>query len=151
MKSIKLLIIGSFLFLILFPVEDALSQQDTTSTVADTTEFDTLHHHEKEEEEHEHDMKASDVHSHHHGYEEVQDKTLLYQEEKRKETYETMQKNRGKPDKIRNYYKETGMYAFDMVPDHWYDPANRKDLRNQSIFLLISIVALSLVLKFWKI
>lgn len=43
------------------------------------------------------------------------------------------------------------MYAFDMIPDHWYDPANKEDLKEQSIFLGIAIIFLSILLKFWRI
>jgi FtsZ-interacting cell division protein ZipA len=79
-----------------------------------------------------------------------EDKSLLYEETEKANAQRMLSPFRRK-DKRKDYYERTGMYAFDLAPDHWYDPANKEDLRNQSIFLIFGIIVLSLLLKFWRI
>jgi hypothetical protein len=110
-------------------------------------ETEEMHDHDHDH-DHAHDDKEGSDHVHEYQEMTEQEKTLLFHEERREEAYKSLQQGE---EKVKSYYEETGMYAFDMVPDHWYDPANKADLRNQSIFLGIAIIILSLLLKFWKV
>ena len=127
---------------------DSLNPQIEEEHHLESTKEDSTHEHHHEH-HHEGETEGSE---HHHQHSKPQlteeEKTLLFQETQMDEAYEILQG--GTKEQIDEYYKKTGMYAFDMVPDHWYDPANKADLKNQSIFLIISIVCFSALLRFWR-